>query len=346
MSEHHANHNTMDRRTFLKYSGMLGVGVAFGGLMPVSEAVAFDRKLYKVTRTRLGMGTFIAITAMHPSKAEADDAIGMALEEMNRVGRMLDRYQSSSAVGTLNHEGYLADLPKEVCDVVGRALYFHKATGGAFDITVKPLVDMYKEHFATHQTAPPEKEVAKLLELVDASAVRFDGRSIRFAKEGMGITLDGIAKGYIIDQGARVLKASGIKHGLINAGGDIRAIGGKDSRVPWRVAVQNPDKEGPYLDVITMVNGAVATSGNYEVYFDKEKLFHHIVNPRTGRSPLQSTSVSVLASNVMDADALSTSVFVLEPVAGKRLVESMPNTECLILTDGKKKVASTGWPTA
>ncbi|MBW2107056.1 MAG: FAD:protein FMN transferase [Deltaproteobacteria bacterium] len=346
MSEHQGNHNTMDRRTFLKYSGMLGVGVAFGGLMPVSEAVAFNRKLYKVTRTRLGMGTFIAVTAMHPSKAEADDAIGKAFEEMDRVSRILDRYQSSSAIGTLNHEGYLADLPKEVCDVVRRALYFHKATGGAFDITVKPLVDMYKEHFATHQTAPPEKEVTKILKLVDGSAVQFDGRSIRFAKEGMGITLDGIAKGYIIDRGAQILEANGIKHGLINAGGDIRAIGGKDSLAPWRVAVQNPDKDGPYLDVITMVNGAVATSGNYEVYFDKEKLYHHIVNPRTGRSPLQSTSVSVLASNVMDADALSTSVFVLEPVAGKQLVENMPNTECLILTAGKKKVASTGWPTA
>ena len=76
---------TIDRRTFLKYSGMLGVGVAFGGLMPVSESVAFNRSLQKVTRARLAMGTFAAITVMHPSRTEADDAIGKAFGEMDRV---------------------------------------------------------------------------------------------------------------------------------------------------------------------------------------------------------------------------------------------------------------------
>ena len=337
---------TIDRRTFLKYSGMLGVGFAFGGLMPVSESVAFDRKLYKVTRARLSMGTFAAITAMHPSRTEADDAIGKAFEEMDRVSRLLNRYQSASAIGTLNKEGYLSDMPSEVSEVIARALHFHKASGGAFDMTVKPLVDLYKEHFAAHKSPPSEAEVAKVLELVDASAVRFDGRTIRFAKEGMGITLDGIAKGYIIDCGAETLQRHGIKHALINAGGDIRAIGGKESKTPWKVAIQNPEKEGPYVDTITMVNGAIATSGNYEIYFDEEKLYHHIVDPKTGRSPLQSASVTVMASNVMDADGLSTAVFVLEPAAGKRFIENMPKTECLILNSAEKKIMSSGWPSA
>ena len=337
---------TIDRRTFLKYSGMLGVGFAFGGLMPVSESVAFDRKLYKVTRARLSMGTFAAITAMHPSRTEADDAIGKAFEEMDRVSRLLNRYQSASAIGTLNKEGYLSDMPSEVSEVIARALHFHKASGGAFDMTVKPLVDLYKEHFAAHKSPPSEAEVAKVLELVDASAVRFDGRTIRFAKEGMGITLDGIAKGYIIDCGAETLERHGIKHALINAGGDIRAIGGKESKTPWKVAIQNPEKEGPYVDTITMVNGAIATSGNYEIYFDEEKLYHHIVDPKTGRSPLQSASVTVMASNVMDADGLSTAVFVLEPAAGKRFIENMPKTECLILNSAEKKIMSSGWPSA
>lgn len=337
---------TIDRRTFLKYSGMLGVGFAFGGLMPVSESVAFDRKLYKVTRARLSMGTFAAITAMHPSRTEADDAIGKAFEEMDRVSRLLNRYQSASAIGTLNKEGYLSDMPSEVSEVIARALHFHKASSGAFDMTVKPLVDLYKEHFAAHKSPPSEAEVAKVLELVDASAVRFDGRTIRFAKEGMGITLDGIAKGYIIDCGAETLERHGIKHALINAGGDIRAIGGKESKTPWKVAIQNPEKDGPYVDTITMVNGAIATSGNYEIYFDEEKLYHHIVDPKTGRSPLQSASVTVMASNVMDADGLSTAVFVLEPAAGKRFIENMPKTECLILNSAEKKIMSSGWPSA
>jgi thiamine biosynthesis lipoprotein len=337
---------TIDRRTFLKYSGILGVGFAFSGLMPVPESVAFNRKLYKVTRTRLAMGTFAAITVMHPSRTEADDAIGKAFEEMDHVSRLLNRYESASAIGTLNKEGYLSDIPPKVSEVIARALHFHKASNGAFDMTVKPLVDLYKEHFEAHKSPPLEAEVAHVLKLVDASAVRFDGRTIRFAKEGMGITLDGIAKGYIIDCGARILEREGIKHALINAGGDIRAIGGKESNTPWRVAIQNPEKTGPYVDILTMVDGAIATSGNYEIYFDREKLYHHIVSPKTGRSPLQSISVTVLATNVMDADALSTSVFVLEPAPGKRFIEKMPKTECLILTSAEEKTMSRGWPTA
>jgi len=340
------NHGAMDRRTFLKYSGMLGVGVAFGGLLPVSECVAFDRSLYKVTRSRLAMGSFVTITVMHSSQAKADDAIGKAFEEMDRVSRPMDRYNSASAVGTLNHDGQLVDIPREVADVVARSLHFHKVSGGAFDVTVKPVIDLYKEHFAAYGTAPSDEKVAKMVDLVDAGLIQFDGKSIRFAKEGMGITLDGIAVGYVVDCGAEVLRRMGVKHGLINASGDIRAIGGKDSTTPWRVAVQNPDKEGPYLDAIAMVDGAIATSGNYEIYFDKEKLYHHIVNPDTGRSPRQCGSVTVLAENSMDADALSTTVFVLEPDAGKQFIENMPKTECLILTSAKEKIASSGWPSA
>jgi len=346
MSQQQVNQPTVDRRTFLKYSGILGVGFAFGGLMPVSESVAFNRKLHKVTRARLSMGTFAAITAMHPSRTEADEVIGKAFDEMNRVSRLLNRYQSASAIGTLNRDGHLSDIPREVSEVIARSLYFHRASGGAFDITVKPLVDLYKEHFAAYKGPPSEAEVTRVLDLVDASAVQYDGRTIRFTKEGMGITLDGIAKGYIIDCGAKVIERHGIKHALINAGGDIQAVGGKGSSTPWKVAIQNPDKDGPYVDTITMVNGAIATSGNYEIYFDEEKLYHHIVNPKTGRSPLQSTSVTVLASNVMDADALSTAVFVMEPVAGKQFVEKMPKTECLILTSDNKKSMSSRWPSA
>jgi thiamine biosynthesis lipoprotein len=156
------------------------------------------------------MGTFAAITVMHPSRTEADDAIGKAFEEMDRVSRLLNRYQSASAVGTLNKEGYLSNMPPEVCEVIARALHFHKVSNGAFDMTVKPVVDLYKEHFEAHKRPPSEAQVTKVLDLVDASAVQFDGRNMRFTKEGMGITLDGIAKGYVIDLGPRRSSAAGL----------------------------------------------------------------------------------------------------------------------------------------
>jgi thiamine biosynthesis lipoprotein len=335
---------TMDRRRFLKLSGVLGVGFATGGLIPISESVAFNKKLYKVTKTRPGMGTFVSITLMHPSKTEAEEVIGKAFEEMDRVICLMDRYRPDSPIGVLNKEGGVADLPPDVARVLDRSFYFHKLSKGAFDMTVQPLVDLYKQRFERKGLPPSETDLDTVLTLVDANAVQFDGKSVRFKKEGMGITLDGIAKGYIIDCGADFIKKQGIKHTLINAGGDIRVGGGKQNGTPWKVGVQNPDKKGPYLDILKMNDGAMATSGNYEIYFDEEKLYHHIVNPRTGLSPRQSDSVTVMASSVMDADALSTAVFVLEPEAGRRFIEGIPGTACLILRRDKERIASKDWP--
>jgi thiamine biosynthesis lipoprotein len=334
----------MDRRRFLKLSGILGVGVAAGGLAPISEALSFNRELQKVTKTRIGMGTFVSITVMHPSRMEAEDVIGKAFEEMDRVSALMDRYRSDSPIGVLNQEGKLADMPPDVAHVLERSLYFHETSRGAFDMTVQPVVDLFKQHFEATGRQPSEKELEKALALVDADEVEFDGRSIRLRKEGMGITLDGIAKGYVIDCGAEVIRRRGIQHALINAGGDIRVTGGKENGAPWRVGVQNPDKKGPFLDVVEMREGALATSGNYEIYFDKEKLYHHIVNPKSGISPRKSESVSVMASTVMDADALSTAVFVLEPADGRTFIEGLPGTECLILDRDQNRVTSKGWP--
>jgi thiamine biosynthesis lipoprotein len=336
--------HTMDRRSFLKLSGILGVGFATGGLLPISESVAFNKKLYKVTKTRPGMGTFVSITLMHTSKTEAEDVIGKAFEEMDRVISLMDRYRPDSPIGVLNKEGSVTDLPPDVARVLDRSLYFYKLSNGAFDVTVQPMVDLYRRHFKAMGLPPSETDLDKVLALVDASALQFGGKSVRFKKEGMGVTLDGIAKGYIIDCAADLIKGHGIKHTLINAGGDIRVAGGKQDGTPWKVGVQNPDKEGPYLDIVKMKDGAMATSGNYEIYFDEERLYHHIVNPRTGLSPRQSDSVTVMASSVMDADALSTAVFVLEPDAGTRFIEGIPGAACLILDRDKERVASKGWP--
>jgi FAD:protein FMN transferase len=335
---------SFDRRSFLKYSGMLGAGVLFSGLMPVCESVAFNRKLYKITRTRLTMGTFAAITLLHPSRCEADDVMGMAFDEMDRVSRLFDRYQADSPIGRLNYDGFLSHLPPEVLHVISRSLYFHNISGGSFDITVKPLVDLYKNHFAAYQNPPSDEKINSVLNLVDASAIRLTTHSVEFAKKGMGLTLDGIAKGYVIDCGLRVIKRHGIKHGLINAGGDIRTMGGKDRKTPWKVAIQNPNKNDSPINTITMVNGAIATSGNYEVYFDKEKLYHHIITPQSGRPALTSASVTVLTANAMDADALSTAVFVAGPEAGKKIIENLPGAQCLILSSRGENIRSAGWP--
>ncbi|MCF8083815.1 MAG: FAD:protein FMN transferase [Deltaproteobacteria bacterium] len=338
----------VDRRSFLKLSGILGAGILSVAAVPVSaEALRFDRRLYKVSKTRLTMGTFVSMTLLHSSRDEAQQAMGEAFDEIDRLTRIMSRFDSSTAVAQLNHEGVLKDIPPEVAEVMARSMKFHNLSGGAFDISIKPVVDLFKARFSQGKSTPPASDqVRKALTLVDARRIHCSGGVIRFERPGMGITLDGIAKGYIVDRTSAILSGHGIQNHLINAGGDIRTRGHARDKRPWTVAIQDPEKQRQYPDIIHMTNGAIATSGNYEIYFDREKMFHHIVNPATGRSPHDATSVSVLADTAMDADALSTSVFVMGPRRGIRFINSLPRCESLVLARGNQKFPSHGWKSA
>jgi thiamine biosynthesis lipoprotein len=332
------------RRSFLKLSGLLGLGAASAALLPAerAEAFLFGRKEYKVTKTRLAMGTFVAMTAIHPSRDEAEQAIGLAFEEIDRLNNMLTHYEEKSAIGTFNAGGKLEQAPREVLDLIARSLYYHRETGGAFDITVKPLIDLYKTSFAqNHQ--PTENEIDRTLKLVGSENLHFQNGSLLLGRSDMAITLDGIAKGYIVDMASEVLRANGVTNHLINGGGDIRTSGTADRDKAWTVAVQDPTKSKEYPDIITMKDGAIATSGNYEIYYDSERLFHHIVNSRTGHSPQLSSSVTVVAPTVMDADALATSVFVMEPAKGVQFINSQLDCECFVIDKNGAINRSKGW---
>jgi thiamine biosynthesis lipoprotein len=198
---------------------------------------------------------------------------------------------------------------------------------------------------APKRAAPSESEIRDVLALVGAHHVTASEREIRFDRPGMGITLDGIAKGYIVDAMAGILArgAGAVRGFLINAGGDIRTAGAGENGRPWTVAVWDPRSSGDFPDIIHLTGAAVATSGGYEIYFDPDRRFHHIVDPATGRSPNRCASASVIAPTAMAADALATAVFVMDPAAGVALVESLPGCDCLILDHDGRARRSTGW---
>jgi thiamine biosynthesis lipoprotein len=162
----------------------------------------------------------------------------------------------------------------------------------------------------------------------------------------MSISLNGIAKGYIVDAMAGVLKNQGIEDFLIDAGGDVRCEGTKEEGLPWTVAVQDPSKNDQYPDVVHLANAAVATAGSYERYFDHSQRFHHIINSETGLSPRVNESVSIVAPSAMVADALATGVFVLQPHLGIRLIDSLHGCECLIVDRSGRILKSDGWRSA
>lgn len=289
------------------------------------------------------MSTFVAVTVEDRSPARAEEAIGRAFDEMERVAAVLTRFSAGSALGVLNADGRLGDPPPELRLVLARALELHRASAGAFDPTVAPLVDLYQLPFAAHGGPPDEAELREVRQIVGLSHLRLAERSLGFERAGMALTLDGIGKGYVVDRMVETIAASGVRHALVNAGGDIRALGSRASGAPWRVGVQDPRRPEVLVEVIGLADAAVATSGDYVRFHDVERRHHHTVVPASGRSPVELTSVSVRAPRALDADALATAAFVLGADAGCRLVESQRHAECLLLGRDGVRHASARW---
>ena len=291
--------------------------------------------------TRGAMGTRVTITVLVPSRDRADEAIGRALEEMDRLIAVFSRYERDSAVTQLNDAGRLDGPPPEVLQVVARSLQYHALSRGGFDVSVAPLVDLFQDPGVT--SLPDRAAIDAALELVGAQNIEVTRRRIGFRRSGMRITLDGIAKGYIVDAIAAVLERHRIRNYLVDAGGDIRVSGVKEGGVPWSVAVQDPAKANRFPDTILLRRGAVATSGSYERFLDRDRMFHHIVDAESGVSPRYSSSVSVIAPTAMAADALATTVFLMEPQHGAKFIDRLRGCECLIIDREGRQLRSRGW---
>lgn len=341
-TRHNGNGKRWDRRRFLTALGLAGIGVtATGTLRQFFDVSRFANGLTGVTRKRTAMGTFVSITGAHESRSAVVDAIGVAFEEMDRLIAIFSRHDSSAALATLNRDGRLDGAPGELFLVMDAAASVNQASGGAFDPTVAPLVD------ALLHGGPVDAEmVEKARELVGLERVQRGGGNVRFERAGMAVTLDSIAKGYIADRMSDLLLASGVECHLVDAGGDIRARGGRGGGRPWRIAVADPALADGRADAIEIVDGAVATSGNYEVSFRREPVTQHLVNPLAMRDRNRHAGVSVVAPSAMIADALSTTAFVLPGREAGAVVESFNGCGALFIDTDGSRVTTRRWQAA
>lgn len=309
-----------------------------------TEAWRVEPGAHKVICGRPAMGTLVSITALHASRDTIDEAIGRAFREMDRLIGVLSRFEGSSAVSVLNQQGRLTDVPPEFAHILSDALEYQRISGGAFDVTVQPLIELFANSaISGRPDGPRSEDVLDLLRCVGSHHLSVSQGSISFQRDGMGLTLDGIAKGYIVDRIAAELARHGIGRYLVNAGGDIRTAGRKEGGQPWSIAVQDPAKQGDFPARLLIGDGALATSGSYERFFDRRRSFHHIVDSSNGRSPNRSTSATVLAATAMAADALATAAFVMDPREGVAFIDAIPLCECLIIESDGRLHESRGW---
>ena len=328
----------LSRQQFLRITGVAGVSLAFGG--GLVKALLRQAALHQIRETRVQMGTLVTVSVVHPAAAAARRMVAAVFAEMERLEGMLSRYRRETFISRLNRDGIVRGVPAEVVHVVRSALEYSAVTRGAFDVTVAPLLNLYRSSFARTGAPPPETEVEEALALVGYRNVLVDDGIIAFGKRGMSVTLDGIAKGYIVDRAVRVLEERGAEQVLVDAGGDMGSLGERSPGEAWRVAIQHPRDADRHLETLQLEGESVATSGDYMQYFTEDRRFHHIVDPRSGRSPDHTSAVTVVTPTVLEADALSTAVFVLGPQDGLRMLNQLDGVEGVIVTKGQAVLRS------
>ncbi|MDI3487260.1 MAG: FAD:protein transferase [Methanolobus sp.] len=301
-----------------------------------------EQQIYSQTRSL--MDTTVTITVVSSNETSAIEIIDNAFEKIKYVDELMNNYDNSSEISILNKDDKVTNADPELVSVIDRSIYYSEKSNGAFDISIQPILDLWASKYAPGGTnqPPTSDEINQTLKLVNYSAIIVEGNNVSM-KEGMKITLGGVAKGYAVDVAIESLKSDGISSGFVNAGGDGRYIGTKPDGSLWRVGLQNPDKSGDAVTIMNIRDVAVATSGNYERYFSDEAKVSHIADPRTGYPSSNLISSTVIAKTAMDADALATSVFILGEKDGLAMIEKLDGVECLIITNDKKIIRSSGF---
>lgn len=282
--------------------------------------------------TRAMMGTEISVQLWHDSPPAGTEAIEAVFVEFERIDALMSTYKEGSRISHINREaaGHAVPAGAELFDLIVRSLDMSVLTRGAFDITY----DSVGRHYDfREQRRPDERTTAAELPLIDYRLVETIAadQSIRFLKPGVRINLGGIAKGYAVEQGARLLLDRGIRHAIVTAGGDSRLIGDRRGQ-PWIVGIRHPREEGEVAIRIPLENEAVSTSGDYERYFIEDgKRYHHIIAPATGEPASGVHSATIVGPDAVITDALSTSVFVMGVDQGLRLIATLPDYEGIVI---------------
>ncbi len=285
------------------------------------------------------MDTYVTVQVGSRFREEARQA----LEEMERLEQIFDRYTPGSDVARVNEAGGAwVEVSPEMIDVLERTREARER--GLFQVTVGPLVDAWG--FGTDDPAVPDPEsLARALDLVGDDRLEVDsqGRRVRLSQPGMSLDMGGLAKGYIVEMAGEYLASRGVPWGLVNAGGDIRAVGFRPDGDPWRVGVRHPRTEGDLVGIAYVGDLAVATSGDYQRFFTQDgQRYHHILNVRTGYPAEEVISVTVVAADVTIADVLSTEVFLLEAQEGLALLESLAGVEGVIVDEDQEVHLTSG----
>lgn len=303
------------------------------------ERTVFVPSLRPYDARREMMDTRVSITVYATDERHAKSAINAAFSRMEEVVGIASVHDPDAEASRLNAEGASMAPSPELFEILAASKRITELSGGVFDVSVAPLLALWQYdpdsplQFWELDREDQQAAIDEAMKLIGADRISLieDPAPVVELAPGTQITLGGIAKGYIVDQGIRTLRSQGIVHALIDAGGDIAVVGGKPAAGKWEIALLNPEDEDDALARFALDEGAIATSGNYRRFFDPDEQVGHIMDPRTGYSASASSSATVIAPTCMEADALATAVFILGPAEGIELVNGLAEVEAMVL---------------
>lgn len=289
-------------------------------------------------QTRFMMDTFVTIYAVGPPKVSAM-AVQAAFERMQEVDAKFNHLDPGGAIHAFNHLGTPITDP-EIVFVAEKALAISHTTDGAFDITIEPLIELWG-FYEDKPALPDDAAIKACLRNTGYRHLRVKDGILTKDKAAIRMDVGGIAKGYSVSQAKDVLKEKGISSALIDAGGDVFALGkrGKDL---WKIGIRSP-RGNDILGFLDVEDLAVMGSGDYERFFmHKGKRYHHIFDPKTGYPARGVSGTTLLHADPMLADAWNTAIFVMGPEKGPALVETIPGMEAVVITDTGKIMYTSG----
>lgn len=298
-----------------------------------SDATPYSEEIF-------AMDTVMSLTAYGES---GELAVTSAKSEITRLDALFSISSEGGDVFAVNQTG-TAEVSEETADLVHRALEFCDSTGGAFDCTIQPLMELWG--FPTQNyRLPSQDEIDQTLRLVDSRRLSADGTSISLGQAGMALDLGGIAKGYTSSKVIDIFREQGVTSGMVSLGGNVQLLGTKPDGSDWRVAIQDPENPESVIGVLSTSDTAVITSGGYQRYFEQDgETYHHILDPKTGY-PAENglISVTIVSPDGTLADALSTSLFVMGLDDAQSYWRAHSDEfDCILLTDEGETYISAG----
>lgn len=329
----------LSRRKFIGQAQGVVLATPFLSLVGCS-----DDRGDSVTLAGETMGTTYSVKLVDAPRAVANEALEREIwDALETVNRQMSTYRTESELSRFNaaEAGTWVSTSSDTRSVIDAALRVSRLTSGAFDPTVGPVVDLWGFGAGgSEERMPSDEDIAAAQKIVGFSKVETKGDEPAVAKQAEGLRLDlsGIAKGYGVDKVAELLDEKGVENYLVEVGGELRSRGTGPTGKPWRIGIERPSGvPGDLQKVVDVKDAALATSGNYRIFFERNgQRYSHIINPQTGK-PVEHdlASATVIAATTMEADALSTSLLVLGPEAGMELAVAQNIAALFVVGNGE-----------